>query len=44
MEDRPHLCAEAITPGGFDTAASRAILLSDAKRIGWTAFLTPTCT
>ena len=30
-------------PGGLDTAASRAILLSDAKRIGWTAFLTPTC-
>lgn len=30
-------------PGGFDTAVSRAILLSDAKRIGWTAFLTPTC-
>ena len=29
-------------PGGLDTAASRAILLSDAKRIGWTAFLTPT--
>ena len=27
----------------MDTAASRAILLSDAKRIGWTAFLTPTC-
>ncbi len=27
----------------MDTAASRAILLSDAKRIGWTAFLTPSC-
>ena len=30
-------------PGGLATTASRAILLSDAKRIGWTAFLTPTC-
>ena len=30
-------------PCGLNTAASRAILLSDAKRIGWTAFLTPTC-
>lgn len=30
-------------PGGLTTTASRAILLSDAKRIGWTAFLTPTC-
>ena len=29
-------------PCGLSTAASRAILLSDAKRIGWTAFLTPT--
>ena len=27
----------------MDTAASRAILLSDAKRIRWTAFLTPAC-
>ena len=30
-------------PGELTTTASRAILLSDAKRIGWTAFLTPTC-
>ena len=30
-------------PGGMTTTAGRAILLSDAKRIGWTAFLTPTC-
>lgn len=30
-------------PGGLTTTASRAILLSNAKRIGWTAFLTPTC-
>ena len=37
-------CAGRRSPsGGFDTAVSRAILLSDAKRIGWTAFLTPTC-